>query len=121
MAVVTWDDSGEIAIGHSSDWDALVPQMADIRFKETKDFGGTMSQERAIKELAKADPIIIGGADRSGGLPESTTSFTESRVFRQLPAITAGRVITTREGGDRSWTIVRENLEIIDKGLGAMS
>lgn len=121
MAVVAWDDSGEVSVGHSADWDTLVPQMAGISFKESKDYGGTMSHERAARELAKADIIIIGGADREGTLPEGTTSFTESRLFTQLPAVKAKRVITTREGGDRSWTVARENLDIIEKALTTMS
>lgn len=121
MAVVAWEDSGEVSIGHSADWDALVPQMAGITFKKSTKYGGTMSHERAARELEKADLIVIGGANRQGKLPESTSSFTESRLFRQLPAVTAKRVITTREGGDRSWTVARENLQIIEKALDGMS
>lgn len=121
MAVVAWDDSGEVSVGHSLDWDALVPQMAGISFKESEDYGGTMSHERAARELASADIVIIGGADREGTLPEGTSSFTESRLFTQLPAVRAKRVITTREGGDRSWTVARENLEIIEKALASMT
>lgn len=121
VAVVTWDDAGEVAIGHSSDWDALVPQMAGISFKKTKEFGGTMSHERAARALGGADLIIIGGSGRDGKLPPSTTSFTGSRLFQQLPAVKAERIITTREGGDRSWTVARENLEIIDRALSKMS